>query len=229
MATASMACCERRFGAAYTLPVLLTFVGIAFIAGLWMTQANSHGATYPILTWVSLGVVVAIGALWIALSKLVLIVSGAGVRRESPFGQQEVAWSQITETRYRVVPINLSVHFGLIGALIAMSSKSKGAQLILELKASDGKTLKVTSVFRNASEAIGMILERILPPMVKAVKARLQRGETVLFGPVGLSATAITWKGETIPVSQITQAEIVGTNLRLKQQGKWLCQRKATV
>jgi len=65
--------------------------------------------------------------------------------------------------------------------------------------------------------------------MVKAVKARLQRGETVLFGPVGLSATAITWKGKTIPVSQITQAEIVGTNLRLKQQGKWLCQRKATV
>ena len=72
------------------------------------------------------------------------------------------------------------------------------------------------------SEAIGMILERILPPMVKAVKARLQRGETVLFGPVGLSATAITWKGKTIPVSQITRAEIVGTNLRVKQQGKWL-------
>jgi len=58
--------------------------------------------------------------------------------------------------------------------------------------------------------------------MVKAVKARLQRGETVLFGPVGLSATAITWKGKTIPVSQITRAEIVGTILRVKQQGKWL-------
>ena len=222
MATASMAYGERRFGAAYTIPVLLTLVGIAFIAGLWMAQADPHGESHLTLTWVSLGVVVAIGALWIVLGKFALIVSDAGVRRESPFGQQELAWSQITETRYRVVPINLSLHFGLIGALIAMSSKSKGAQLTLELKASDGKTLKVTSIFRNASEAIGMILGRILPPMVQAVKARLQRGETVPFGPVGLSATAITWKGKTIPVSQIARAEIAGTNLRIKQQGKWL-------
>jgi hypothetical protein len=58
--------------------------------------------------------------------------------------------------------------------------------------------------------------------MVQSVKARLQSGETVQFGPVGLSAVAVTWKNNPIPVGQITRAELVGSNLRIKQEGKWL-------
>ena len=222
MATATMAYGERRFGAAYVAPIFVTLVVLFFIAGLWTSQGGPNISSHSMLMWVSLGLVAAVVAMWIALGKFTLIVSDAGVRRESPFGQQEMGWSQITETRYRVIPINLHLHFGLIGALVAMSSKSKGTQLTLELISSDGKKLKVTSMFRDVREAIGMILGRILPPMVQSVKARLQRGETVMFGPVGLSATTVIWKSNAIPVSQITQAEIVGSNLRVKRQGKWL-------
>jgi hypothetical protein len=162
-----------------------------------------------------------VAALWVVLGKSALILNDAGVRKESVLGQQEIAWSQIVETRYRVVPVNVYAHFGLIGALLAMSSKSGGAQLTLELIGHDRKKLKVTSNFRNADEAIGIILSRILPPMVQNTKARVQRGETVRFGGLGLSATTITWKGASIPVSQITRAELVRTNLQIKQQGKW--------
>jgi Na+/melibiose symporter-like transporter len=93
---------------------------------------------------------------------------------------------------------------------------------INELISDDRKKLKVTSTFRNVGEAIGIILGRILPPMVQKVKARLQRGDTVQFGGIGLSATAVTWKGSSEPVSEITKAELVRSNLQVKRQGKWL-------
>ncbi len=222
MATAAMAYGERRFGAAYMVRILVALGVFGLIVGLWAAQDEPRTSSHPALMWISIGLVFAVAALWVALGKAVLIINDSGVRRESVLGQREIAWSQITETRYSVVPINMYAHFGLIGAVIAMSSKSGGAQLTLELISHDGKKLKVTSNFRNAAEAIGIILGRILPPMVQKVKARLQRGETVQFGGIGLSATAVTWKGASIPVSEITKAELVRSNLQVKRHGKWL-------
>jgi Family of unknown function (DUF6585) len=221
MATAAMAYGERRFGAAYTIPILVALGVAGLLVGLWVAQDDPRPSSHPALMWMSIGLVFAVAVLWVALGKTVLIISDSGVRRESILGQQEIAWSQITETRYRVVPINMYAHLGLIGAVVAMSSKSGRAQLTLELISQDRKKLKVTSNFRNADEAIGIILGRILPPMVQNVKARLQRGETVQFGGLGLSATAITWKGSSVPVSEITKAELVRSNLQVKRHGKW--------
>ncbi|HET6177630.1 MAG TPA: DUF6585 family protein [Candidatus Sulfotelmatobacter sp.] len=222
MAAAGMSYGERRFGAAYTIRILLGLGVLGVIVGLWAAQDDAGISSHPGLLWISIGLVAGFAALWIALGKTVLTLSDAGVRRESLLGQQEMAWSQIAETRYRVIPISMYAHLGLLGAIVAMSSKSGRAQLTLELVGNDGKKLKVTSNFRNADEAIGIILARILPPMVQSVTARLQRGETVQFGGIGLSATAVTWKNSSIPVSDITKAEIAGTNLQLKRQGKWL-------
>ena len=221
MATATMAYGERRFGAAYTVRIFVGLGVLFLLAGLWMSQP-AHRSPHPALVWVSVGLVGALIALWVVLGKTVLTISDFGVRRESVLGQQEMAWSQIAETRYRVIPINLYAHFGLLGALLAMSSKSARAQLSLELIGTDGQKLKVTSAFRDVSEAIGMILGRVMPPMVQNVKARLQRGETVQFGDLGLSATTVTWKKNSIPVSQITKAELVRSNLQIKREGKWL-------
>lgn len=222
MATAATAYGERRFGAAYTVRIILGLVVVGLLIGLWAGQTDPRPSSHPELLWISIGLVAAFAALWIMLGKAVLIINDAGVRRESLLGQQELTWSQISETRYCVVPINIYAHFGLIGALLAMSSKSSRAQLTLQLISCDGKKLKVTSTFQNAGEAIGIILSRILPPMVQNTKARLQRGDTVTFGGVGLSATAVTWKKNSIPVSQITKAELVRSNLQIKQSGKWL-------
>lgn len=58
--------------------------------------------------------------------------------------------------------------------------------------------------------------------MVQSLKTRLQRGEVLQFGSLGLSATAITWKNNSIPVSQISKAELVRSNLQIKREGKWL-------
>jgi len=222
MATAATAYGERRFGAAYTVRIVLALVLVGVLVGLWSGRTNPGAPSHPALLWISIALVAAFAALWIVLGKTVLIINDAGVRRESFLGQHELAWSQIAETRYCVMPVNLYAHFGLIGALVAMSSKSSRAQLTLQLISSEGKKLKVTSAFQKADEAIGIILSRILPPMVQNTKARLQRGETVAFGGIGLSATAVTWKKNSIPVSQITKAELVRSKLQIKRSGKWL-------
>ena len=226
MATAGMAYGERRFGAAYTVRLFATLLVLGGLAGFWAAAKDEPSTvSHATLAWVSLFLMSALALLWLVLGKSALIINDAGVRSESLFGQQEMAWNQISETRYRVVPINLYAHFGLIGALVAMSSKSSKsgrAHLVLTLLSGDGKKLKVTSYYRHADEAIGIILERILPNKVQNVKARLQRGETVAFGGVGLSATALTWKTASIPVSEITKAELTGSNLRIKRQGKWM-------
>jgi hypothetical protein len=221
MATAAMAYGERRFVAAYTLRIFLALGGLGLVVGLWAAQDDPRTSTHPNLLWVSIGLTFTVAALWVVLGKSVLIINDSGVRRESVLGQQEIAWSQIVETRYRVVPINVYVHLGLIGALVAMSSKSGRAQLTLELISHDRKKLKVTSNFRKADEAIAIILGRVMPPMVQNAKDRLQRGETVQFGGIGVSATAITWKGASIPVSEINRAGLVRANLQVKRQGKW--------
>ena len=223
MATAAMSYGEQRFGAAYTLRVFAILGVLGLLAGLWAAQDDPRTASHPTLLWISIGLIFAAAALWVVLGKSVLIINQSGVRRESVLGQQEMAWSQIKETRYRVVPINVYAHLGLVGALLALSSKSgRRAQLTLQLIGQDGKKLNVTSNFRKADEAIGIILSRIMPPMVQNVKARLQRGETVQFGGLGLSATAVSWKGASIPVTEITKAELLRSNLQIKRQGKWL-------
>ena len=222
MASATMAYGERRFGAAYTVRILTALVVLGLLVGLWASQDDPRIASHPTLLWVSVGILAALAAFWILFGKSALTINDAGIRRESVFGQQELAWTEITETRYRVIPINVYGHFGLVGYIIAMSSKSGRAQLSLELRSGDGKKLKVTSTFRDASDAIGIILARILPSMVQSVKARLQRGETVQFGGIGLSATAVTWKNQTIPVTQITKSELLRTNLIVKREGKWM-------
>src|SRR5438067_4258540 len=178
MATTALAYGERRFAAGYTWRVLAALLVGGLLVGLWMAASEDPTTTsHRTLMWVSVALVAAVAALWVVAGKSALIVSDAGVRRESAFGREEMAWGQITETRYRVVPVNLYAHFGLIGALIAMSSKSSKsgrAQITLTLIGSDGKKLKVTSNYRHADEAIGIILERILPAKVQSVKARLQ-------------------------------------------------------
>ena len=223
MGMAGLAYGERRFGAAYSVRLVLVAITLGVLGGVWGAQDDPRITSHPTLLWISIALGAVCVGLWIVLGKSILILNDSGVRRESLFGQQEMTWSQIAETRYQVVPINAYAHFGLIGALIAMSSKkSSRAQLTLELISRDRQKLKVTSNYRKADEAIGIILSRIMPAMVQNVKSRVQRGETVQFDGLELSATAVTWKSETIPVTEITKAELAGAHLQIKRTGKWL-------
>ena len=215
---------ERKFGQTFAVRVLLALLMLGPLVLAWAVADNPNPSAHPVLAMISLVVVLCYVVLWVGISKTVLTITDHGVRRDSIFGVQEIPWSQISETRYVVRPIRVGAHFGLIGILIAAASgKSSAANLVLTLIGTDGKRLKVTSNFKGANEAIGIIFGKILPPIVAAARAKIQRGETVAFGDLSLSATNVTWKGgPPIPVLEVSSAEIVGSNLRLKRSGKWL-------
>src|SRR2546427_4238120 len=136
-----MAYGERRFGAAYTVRIFLALGALGLVVGFWAAQDDPRTSAHPNLLWVSIGLMLTVAALWVLLGKSILIINDSGVRRESGLGPQEIARSQIMETRYRLVPINVYGHLGLIGAVLPMSRKSRGAQLKLELVGHDRKKL----------------------------------------------------------------------------------------
>ena len=145
MASPTMTYGERRFGASYFERVLVLLCTLGIVIIMWAAQDNPSPSVHPSLVYVSVGLVAAAVAVCILLGKSALIINDSGVRRESAFGQQEIAWNEIAGTRYRVIPINVYGHFGLLGRLVAMSNKSRRASLILELISHDRKILKVTS------------------------------------------------------------------------------------
>lgn len=215
---------EWTFKQTYATRALLALLLLSTLMMAWAI-AGPNSSTREVLFWVACVALVSYAVLWIAIGKTVLTINDQGVRRESILGVQEIPWAQLNETRYLVRrPVKIWAHFGLVGALVsAASGKSSGANLALTLIACDGTRLRVTSNFRKAKEAIGIIFGRVLPPMVATARAQIQRGETLAFGELALSATSVTWKnGPPIPVCEITDAEIVGSNLRLKRAGKWL-------
>src|SRR5690348_12160688 len=98
MATAAMAYGERRFGAAYSVRILAALAVLGVLVGLWVSQDDPRLSSHPVLRWLSIGAVGALAAFWILFGKNALTINDAGVRRESVFAQQEMAWSQIAET-----------------------------------------------------------------------------------------------------------------------------------
>jgi hypothetical protein len=222
MATAGLSTGERIFRQTYALRILLALLLLGLLIGIWTSLDDPRPSSNPILSWISLGAVLVYVALWIAIGKTVLTISDQGVRRDSIFGTQEISWSQIAETRYLVRPANAAAHFGLIGALVMVAGKSSAVNLTLTLVSREGTRLKVNSNFKKVKEAAGIILGRILPPMVAAARTKVQRGETVLFGSLALSAANLVWKNQPpIPLAELTRAEIAGTNLKIKRTGKW--------
>src|ERR1700752_3563371 len=109
-ATAAMAFGERRFGASYSARIMTALVRLGLLAGIWAWQKDPRPASHPMFMWVSVGILGALAAFSILFAKNALTISDAGIRRESIFGQQEMAWSQISETRYRVTPVNVYAH-----------------------------------------------------------------------------------------------------------------------
>lgn len=224
MATgASFGLDERKFGQTYAIRILVAFLLLGPAALL--VWAAFDGAQQPskTLLGIAAGLVLAYVSLWGVLAQTRLTINSIGLRRESIFGTEEILWAEIAETRYLVTPIKISAHFGLIGYLIASSTKSNPVNLVLRVISSNGKEIKITSNFRNAKDAIGIVFGRVLPSMVVDVRRRIERGENVQFGPVTLSKTEVIWKSKTvIPVIELERAELAGSKLRVKRAGKWL-------
>ena len=184
------------------------------------SMAFQDGEPNKTLLAIAAGLVALTIALVVAIGKTVVTIHAEGVRRTSVFGVTEIEWKDVREYRYRVAPVQHAG--GLLGALIiaAASRGGRGVNLFFTLVANDGRKLKVSSNFKNASEAIGEILGRIHPALQKKVDETIDRGGAV-FGDIKLSRRSVQWKNkEAIVLSDITRAEIKSTKLSIRKKDK---------
>jgi hypothetical protein len=206
-------------------------LGIAFLLTAGIFIAAGLGSDPVDLRGIVVGVLIlgAYAALWVAIGRTTVTVFSEGVRRSSILGVRELSWSDISEYRYQVIPIQSGG--GLLGRLIGMAiqaaveaKQGKPAHsLKLTLVGKTRRDIKVTSNFRNADQAIEMILKEIHDRIRPELKRRLANGDEVAFGPLGLSLQGVSWKGKgKIPTTEIGTVEISRRKLRIRRQGKML-------
>jgi len=174
--------------------------------------------------YIAAGLVLLTIVCWVLIGKSVLTIHDEGLRLTSAFGSKEMTWRQIREYRYRVVPVQ---GHGLIGVLMVAAARRAGGRaattnLYLTLIDDEGKKLKVSSSFKDAYDAVGMILGEVHQQMRAKVDAEVHStGAT--FGPMRLTVRDMQWKSkEPVPLGELMTAHIAGQRLRIKKKGKML-------
>jgi hypothetical protein len=165
------------------------------------------------------GLLFAYACLW---RKTTVTVHEEGISYKSPFRQTDLRWNEITETRYGQQPINVAVHFGLIGWLVAaMAGGNSRMNRSFELVGP--QKIAVNSNIRDVEEVVRLCLAEINPRLRKDADRILSSGGTVSFGKISLLPAGVVWKSkEPIPYTAIVKSKIDGSMLRIKAEGKWL-------
>ena len=100
MESSSLVLGDRTFRQTYAVRA---FVALVLLAPLIVFWANGEDpwqpAMNPVLFWISLGMILISGILWLAIGKTLLTISEQGIHRESIFSSEDIHWSQIIETR----------------------------------------------------------------------------------------------------------------------------------
>lgn len=199
--------------------LLLLPIGLLVLAGL----GESPGKIETVPLAIAAVLVVLCIVLWVVIGKATLAIHPEGLRKTTAFGQTEIRWEDVLETRYRVIPVQVGGLIGYAATAAARRVGGKGATSSLRLLviARDGSKILVTSNYKGALEAIGVILAKIQPPILADARRRVEAGESVAFGPLSVSRAGVAWKRkEPIPFADLSMASIVGQYLRLKRKGK---------
>ncbi len=145
-----------------------------------------------------------------------------GISYKSPFKQTDLRWNEITETRYGQQQINVALHFGLIGWLVAAIARSSG-KVIRTLELIGPQKITIGSNIRGVQEVVRLVLAAVNPRLRQDAERLLNSGGTVSFGNISLAPAGVVWKAkEPIPYAAIAKSRIDGATLRIKAEGKWL-------
>jgi hypothetical protein len=132
--------------------------------------------------------------LWLAIGKMQLTIDDASVTRRGLFGgEAKLKFDDVSEYRWSIYEVRGS------------------EQMIVTLVAKDGRKLKISNNWRDA----WTVAQELIDP----VEARLTQPS---FEPIRLEPDAIAYKDKRLPYSEIDEAKIVGTALRVSKKGKLL-------
>jgi hypothetical protein len=214
---------RQTFRQTYTTRIALAvlFLGAAFV--VWMI-ANETNTTSPIPYAIEGALLVLTVVFWIMIGKTVLTIQDEGVRRTSAFGTKELEWHQVREYRYRVVPVQAGGGLGYL-ALAAMrrfGGRRATMNLYLTLIGEEGTKIAITSFYKNAYDAVGMVLGSLHEKMRARIESEIN-STGAAFGPLRLTTRDVQWKkNEPVPLTELTSAEITGQLLRIRKKGKML-------
>src|ERR1700694_5295192 len=119
-----------------------------------------------------------------------ITIHAEGISYKSMMNEKDLRWDEITETRYGQQPLNVSMHFGLIGLLIMALSK-KGDKMIRSFQIIGPRTINISSNIRDQQEAIRMVLQAVNPRLRQGAESILSSSGTVAFGNLSLSPTGV--------------------------------------
>jgi hypothetical protein len=91
------------------------------------------------------------------------------------------------------------------------------------IQAHDGRKIPVDRAIVGYMDLLGTILNRLRGPLLSQAQKRLESGQTVEFGPFGLSRGAIEHKGKSLRWDQISELDVGiyqgHRRLRIKSRG----------
>lgn len=216
---------QQSHGQTAALRLALGLLLLLIVVPLALVAVGGKEGTEPVSLAVAVALVALYAGVWVVVGKTVLTIHPEGIRRTTAFGAIEILWEEVVETRYRVVPVQIG---GLVGVAARAAAQRVGGKaattsLRLEVIARDGKKIRITSNYRLAADAIGVILGKIQPPILAEARRRVDAGDTVPFGPFLVSRGGVAWKRKPpVPFSELSSARIVGQYLRLRRKGKLL-------
>jgi len=215
---------RATFRQTYNARLALAFVLLMAAVAVWLIGPQT--GLNPQIVYAVMGALVVLTAVfWVMIGKTVLTVHDEGVRCVTAFGTKELDWRQVREYRYRVVPVQSGG--GLIGYLLIAYARRRGGRaattnLYLTLVGEDGKKIAVTSFYKDAYDAVGMILGSLHQALRPAIDAGVA-STGAIFGPLRLTAREMQWKQkEPVPLGELMNAEIAGQSLRIRKKGKML-------
>jgi hypothetical protein len=211
---------RKTFGYTYSWCILAALLFFPFLA--WAAYDFYQSRTVdPVLAFftVMFGLLFAYAWWW---TKTRVTLHDEGISYKSPFGDKDLRWDEITETRYGQQPINAGAHFGLIGWLIAAMARSSN-KMNRSFELIGPQKIAINSNIRDVEEIVRLALAAVNPRLRKDAERILDSNGTVSFGKISLSPAGIIWKSkEPIPYAAIVKCKIDGALLRVKADGKWL-------
>ncbi|HLJ87503.1 MAG TPA: DUF6585 family protein [Candidatus Angelobacter sp.] len=191
------------------------------LLGWALYDLSQRHAFEPVLWFFAglFGLLFAFAWIW---TRTQVTIHGEGISYKSLFKEEDLRWEEIKETRYSQQPVNVSIHFGLIGLLIAALARSKD-KMVRSLQVIGPRSITIGSNIRKGSDAAQLVLARVNPRLRQDLDRVLNAGGTVSFGKISLSPQGIIWKAkEPIPYNTVGKCRIDGAILRIKAEGKWL-------
>jgi hypothetical protein len=206
----------------YTFAWLIVTAVLFFPLLIWVAydfnQTRHVDPVLGIFTGI-FGLLFAYAWLW---TKTRVTIHEEGISYKSPFSQKDLRWNEIIETRYGQQPMNMAVHFGLIGWLIAALGRGND-KMIRSFDLIGPQKITVNSNIRDVEEVVRLVLAAVNPRLRQEAQRMLNSGGTVSFGKISLSPSSVIWKSkEPIPYTAIVKCKIEGSMLRVKAEGKWL-------